>query len=317
MKWLITHTDLDGVGNIVVSSYYNINFVRVITSNYGNNEEEHMLLLEMTSDDEVIYTDFTPDEESQKLIMENGIKCKIFDHHETQVENINNFCKEYPYAEYIFNTDICGTKIYYQYLLNNGFEGNKVLSEFVELVDTYDMWRKGSPLWEKAQNLNRLLFKVVSWQKKGSVEMYEFFIKGILYKCANNTSYEFNEFEQKKIDSDIKQENDLFDEFVNGKRQIKTRKDEKGDYFAVIKCEKKLSIICNRILDKWKKLSYVIAINEYDKENPKVSIRCREGKSVLNLEGVKGHNEAGGVENITKELVEQLWTNKKNLKRID
>ena len=309
MKLLCSHCDLDSIFSLLANKFYNLGFDKTISTNYGE-RGEHETLKTMGKDDLVVYTDFTPDAEAREIIQNNGIKFEIHDHHESQVNDINEWMKSYSNGFYNYDVEKCGSKIYYDYLKSKGYESNSVLDEFVELVNTYDLWHKDSPLWEKAQNLNRLLFKMINWAKKDSAEKFDFFIDGVIWKCNNMKHYEFSEFEQKKIDADIKQEDDLFNEFVNKKRLIKTRKDEKGNYFAIIKLQKKVSSICNRLLEKYKGLSYIICINDYDKENPKISVRSKDDFNILVFNEVKGHENAGGWENPTQQISEDLWDNK-------
>ena len=118
----------------------------------------------------------------------------------------------------------------------------------------------------------------------------------MLWKMQNADHFFFNSLEQSKINADISKENQLFEGLVNNaSKEISTRKDEKGLYFVVFHCNSKISAICNRLLTKYKKLTYVICINNYDKENPKISLRSREGFNLLSLTFCKGHENACGV----------------------
>lgn len=319
MKLLVTHTDLDGLGNIVVADYFNLGFDKVISTNYGD-RGEHDTLIAMNGNDSVTYTDFTPDEEAMKIIAERGICSEIYDHHESVENLMKKFEDEHSsFVRYFYDNSICGTKIFFNNLCIRckNVVISESLTEFVDLVDTYDMWKNDSDLWEKAQNLNRLVFKTAMWSASTNVEKYKFFTNGALWKCRNMTHYNFNDFENRKINEDIKVEDDIFSEYVCKKREIKTRKDSKGNYFSVIRLNKKISIICNRLLDKYKGLSYIICINTFDENNPKISIRSRDDFSVLSLEGVKGHKCAGAVEKVDSVLCENLWKNRFNFKRID
>ena len=171
------------------------------------------------------------------------------------------------------------------------------------------MWQKDSPLWEQAQNLNRLLWKIPNWSKKDNpLEFHKYFINGQLWKLQNMQNFSFNRFELEKINADIKAEQELLAEFLNGKRKIKTRKDKQGHYFSVITLDKKISAICSLLLEKYRKLDYILCINNFDPDSPKVSIRSKEHINVLDFNGVRGHPQAGGVENVTPELCEAIWT---------
>lgn len=303
----VTHTDLDGIGNIIINRYYNLNFGKEISTNYDD-KEEHPLL---SSFKKVIYTDFSPDEEARNLIDNLGLDCVVVDHHESINNEILEWSQKNQKVEYVYAQDKSGTKLYYEYLLKNGYKENSVLKRFCDLVSTYDLWEKSSEDWIEAQNLNRLMWKLVNWSKKNdNIAMHTFFINGQLWKFQNLDSYYFNKMETTKIGEDIKKENQLFNEYITGKKQIKTRKDPEGNFFAVIRASSKVSILCNRLLEKYKKLRYILCINEYDKENLKLSVRSVDDFDILQFENVEGHSNAGGYSNCTNEFCEDVWNGK-------
>ena len=49
------------------------------------------------------------------------------------------------------------------------------------------------------------------------------------------------------------------------------------------------------MLEKYKKVDYCVVINDYDKENPKISLRSRDGFDLLQLNYAKGHEQACGI----------------------
>jgi hypothetical protein len=188
--------------------------------------------------------------------------------------------------------------------MENGYKDktNSVVEHIVNLTDTYDLYKQNSELWSNAEALNRLLYCTGKFYiKDDRFKCFEFFINNMLWKMQNADHFFFNSLEQSKINADISKENQLFEGLVNNApKEISTRKDEKGLYFAVFHCNSKISAICNRLLAKYKKLTYVICINNYDKENPKISLRSREGFNLLDLSFCKGHEQACG---ISEELV--------------
>lgn len=305
-------SDLDGIFPLVLNRYCEIPFYKEISTNY-NERGEHSDLEQLGAEDLALYVDFTPDEEARQIIETNQVSCLIIDHHESQYEPIIEWQKSYNKVEYIYDVTKSGTYLYYEFLCNNDYpvKGNKVAKEVCTLVSTYDLWQKDSPLWEQAQNLNRLMWKLPNWAYKDNpLKLHEYFINGQLWKLQNSDKFFFNRFEMEKINADIKMEQKLFNEFISGKRQIKTRKDSKGNYFSIIVLNKKVSAICSMLLEKYKKLDYIICINDYDKDSPKISVRSKEHINVLDFQGVKGHPQAGGVENATPELCESLWSKK-------
>ena len=68
----------------------------------------------------------------------------------------------------------------------------------------------------------------------------------MFWKMQNADHFFFNTLEQSKINADISKENQLFEGLVNNApKEISTRKDKKGLYFAVFHCYSKISAICN------------------------------------------------------------------------
>lgn len=294
--------DLDGICPYILNKFFEINFTDSISTNYGE-----LLELEPIKNNNyqnVIYIDFTPSESIRKVIEEKQMNVLILDHHLAVKEEIKEWCKSYPKVEYIFDNDRCGTKIYYDYLMENGYKDktNSVVEYIVNLTDTYDLYKQNDELFKEAENLNRLLYCTGKFYiKDDRFKCFEFFINNMLWKMQNADNFFFNSLEQSKINADISKENQLFEGLVNNApKEISTRKDEKGLYFAVFHCNSKISAICNRLLAKYKKLTYVICINNYDKENPKISLRSREGFNLLSLSFCKGHEQACG---ISEELV--------------
>ena len=293
----VEHRDVDGLMPYILNKFFKINFTDSISTNYGE-----LLELEPIKNNNyqnVIYIDFTPSESIRKIIEEKQMNVLILDHHLAVKEEIEEWCKSYPKVEYIFDNERCGTKIYYDYLMENGYKSktNSVVEHIVNLTNTYDLYRQNDELWSEAESLNRLLYCTGKFYiKDDPFKCFEFFINNMLWKMQNADHFFFNSLEQSKINADISKENQLFEGLVNNaSKEISTRKDEKGLYFAVFHCNSKISAICNRLLTKYKKLTYVICINNYDKENPKISLRSREGFNLLSLSFCKGHENACGV----------------------
>jgi hypothetical protein len=183
--------------------------------------------------------------------------------------------------------------------MENGYKDktNSVVEHIVNLTNTYDLYRQNDELWNEAESLNRLLYCTGKFYiKDDRFKCFEFFINNMLWKMQNADHFFFNTLEQSKINADISKENQLFEGLVNNApKEISTRKDCKENYFAVFHCNSKISAICNRLLAKYKKLAYVVCINNFDKENPKISLRSREDFNLLDLNYCKGHENACGI----------------------
>ena len=291
----VFHVDMDGMGSFILNKFFNINYTKSISTNYGENFE--LESLQSGFYNTVIYTDFTPSEICRKAIIENNIKCLIIDHHEGVKEEIEEFCKQYFNVEYIYDNTKSGTKLYYEWLLSQNFKGNDTSDHIVNLIDCYDLYKQDSPLWNEAFKLNTLLYCTGKYYyKEDRFQCFEFFINTMLWKMQNADKFFFNALEVSKINADIEKGNRIFEELIkNSATEISTRQDNRGNYFAIFHCKSKVSDVCNRLLKKYPKLKYVACINDFDKDNPKISLRSVDDFDLLQLCNVKGHKNASGV----------------------
>ena len=292
---MVHHIDFDGWIPYVLSLYFQINYEKFIPTNYNENTELESLQSGLY--ETVIYVDFTPSESCQKAIVEHNIRCLILDHHESVCEEIKEFCKNYSNAEYIYNIDKCGTKLYCEWLKEQGYVGNEVSEHLVELTNTYDLYKKSSPLWKEAENCNRLLYSSGKYYYKDDrLKCFETFINSMIWKLQNMNEFKFVGWEMEKIQSDINKENELFESIIrNASKEISTRKDSKGHYFIVYTCKSKISAIASRILDKYKKVDYCIILNDYNPNDIKISLRSRDNFDLLTLNHTSGHSNACGI----------------------
>ena len=293
----VSHADLDGLMPLILDKFLNFNFGKSISTNYGEDLELESVQSGMY--DSIIYTDFTPSETVRKAIEEKQMEVLIFDHHVAVKDEIDEWCKSYKKVEYMFDNERCGTKIYYDWLVENGFKNktNSVVEHIVRLTDTYDLYKQESDLWNEAFKLNTLMYCTGKyWEKDDRLKCFQFFINNILWKMQNADNFFFNSLEESKINADIAKANRLFEDLIkNASKEISTRKDSRGFYFAVFHCNSKVSDVCNKIIKKYKKLSYVLCINDYDKDNPKISLRSIDDFDLTELNYAKGHKNASGV----------------------
>lgn len=293
----VSHCDMDGIMPLILDAFFGLNFGKSISTNYG--EDLELDCIQLGDYNTVIYTDFTPSETVRKIITEKQIHTVIFDHHIAVKDEIELWMKEYSDVEYVFDNERCGTKIYYDCLMESGLKEktNKVAEHIVRLTDVYDLYKQDSDLWNDAFKLNTLMYCTGRyWEKDDRFKCFQFFINNVLWKMQNSDHFFFNSLEESKINADIVKANRLFEDLVkNASKEISTRKDSRGFYFAVFHCNSKVSDVCNKILRKYKKLSYVLCINDYDKENPKISLRSVDEFDLTELNYAKGHANASGV----------------------
>ena len=314
--------DLDGVIPYVIDDVFGINYDYNFGCNYDSERELELynFVKDCNEEMELVYTDFSPNERMRELISEKKIRTLIFDHHEGVFDELKTWANDKDYVMLELDVERSGTKIYYDWLLGGNKE-NKVLTEIVNLTDTYDLFRKERPLWGTATKLNRLMYYMMDYNMRTStevIEKYSPFIASLSWKCTHMNTFKFSDFEMKKIEKSIKSEQEMFRDIDNGKIKMVTRQDEKGDYFLVLKVDKKVSAVTDYLLNKYKKVKYVLVVNDFDKDEMKISARCRDDFSVLNLENICGHEGAGGYNGVTNQICESLLNGELySLKRLD
>lgn len=295
---------------MVVAELMNEKFDVITCINYSDYEDgtfKHELL---TRFDEIVYADFSPDEKSLDIIKANQIKTTIYDHHESFYEDVWNndlSLKDSSFITYWYDKNRCGTKIMFDQL--KGKRSLHSLIEFVELVNTYDLWEWNTELFEEAVNLNRLLWKYFYWDGSG-YSKYKKIIKVFVDKIKNNSSFLYDRGEKAYIAKTLAGEKKTLQE-ANKKLLIRT--DEKGNKFGITRLSRKVSYTLFKILTQRRDLEYIIGINEYELKTTgqlKISVRSLDKFNCLDLQYTKGHRSACGADGITNEFVEKLWRGK-------
>ena len=297
MILFLTHIDLDAVGAIILSKYFELKIDKYITTDYESLEKDIDLHDEILKYNKIIIVDLSLPLELYKKIVKANKEYLVFDHHDPT--------KQYKDDPNVYwDNAFSGTMIFFRYLRANK-RLPSVVHDFLELVDTFDMWRKKSPLWEDAQNLNRILWKNTIYQCKGEAK-YKTFISIQLSKL-NKKVDEFYLTDPERYD--IKEARYEENNAVNKARKIlKIRTDKKGYKFGLIMASSKISLICSKLLEENPDIIYIIAINSYRGINGKLSVRARENSEYdCNwLTDIKGHKLSGGG-NITKDDTLKLW----------
>lgn len=291
MRVLFSHNDLDGVGSLILNEFFGITFDQIHILAYDDIEDENgdFILpnsVKISKNDDVVVTDLSMKDNFYKWIKENSKSYLVFDHHDETSKHTDD-------PNITYSKTVCGTKLYFEYLTN----GKRVLSklkELVELINTYDNYNDESPLWEEAQNLNRVFYKVYSWGLKPTLAVQRFIrIQIGKLKSAQYVKFEYTDYEHNLIQEVIEKEQQQFEKSL---KSMKLRKDNAGNLFGVIIIPTKVSITCYNLLKEVPDLKYIIAINSYKGINGKVSVRAQK-KSDINvncLKDIAGHEKAGG-----------------------
>jgi len=160
----ITHIDMDGItSSIVLKNFYDTVFV--VPTNYSS---EWKLLSEIAEYKDqyeaIICTDFFP----EKTINDLRKICPVLvlDHHES-VENYNND------SDVIINTLYSGAMLTYNFIKK--YKDISYLSDLVEIVDDYDMFRLKNP---KSKYFNMMFWEMgYKWFMRrfigGNTNMYQ------------------------------------------------------------------------------------------------------------------------------------------------
>ena len=112
-KYLITHTDLDGVSPIILLGLTNESFdYKCVDIKDLTNLMEELKTTDLSLYDEIYFTDLSLTEEMYDVLLSLNKPIKIFDHHETHL-----FANRYEFATVkvdLNNKKTCGTELFYE-----------------------------------------------------------------------------------------------------------------------------------------------------------------------------------------------------------
>lgn len=170
----LSHIDLDGYTAQLISKFYLKNGV-YLNSNYGKEIESKFekIVFQILDDEKalILITDLNLTLK-QCADFENALKDKkakilVLDHHITGLE----CAKKYPW--YFLDNSRCATKITYDFF-SSMFCENKKLSDFVDVVNSVDIWlddrdefelgKVCSNIVSSAKELNKVIFEDESFE---------------------------------------------------------------------------------------------------------------------------------------------------------
>jgi len=304
LKLRISHSDLDGLGAILVDYYAGIHFnTKFIIINYDDIRDEmgNFILPQRFPEifsmdwESITITDISmPIHEFIANLKNKEVLINWFDHHPPSVEAMQD--ETVPKNVLMkHSTDSCGTKLYFDWLFA-GRRTTAVFREFVELVNTYDLWKQDSALWEMAEDLNRFLSTQIDYKNKQasnfqkSAKFLDWMAKK--FQILKDKNFSFSEFEKDKIlGVRIREHKYLKDAREEIGEKIYT--DSKGYKWAVFSSPAKISFVANKLLRSLPR-DYVIGINTFKRELGRISVRSKKGFDVNWLLDVAGHECAGG-----------------------
>lgn len=284
----LCHSDCDGGGSFIAIEYLKIPYDTMMICNYGdfNLESNKKKLFQY---DEILVSDFSLPTNLVLELLEANKKVTILDHHDYENNEENKGLDDINHENYIIVHDQTrsGTKITFDYFKGNS-RHKKIVTDFINLVDTYDLWKLDSPFREESENLNRLFYGSLDWNNDNK---YESFTKEILFRFKTFNEWEWTESDIEKINRAKKIEQD---ELKKAKMFAKQYIDEKGFPYLITIAPKKISFVASELLKEFPDVSYVAIINTYKDSWEKISLRSKEDFDVTQIGN--GHKQAGGME---------------------
>jgi oligoribonuclease NrnB/cAMP/cGMP phosphodiesterase (DHH superfamily) len=279
---------LDGAGSYIVCQYLGVDFSELCIANYGDfssSEAQERLF----NYNKIIITDFSLATELVLSLLEKNISVTIIDHHDysKNPENIGLLEIKNDLFTLVYNNESCGTKLTFEYFKKNK-RYKKIISQFVNLVDIYDLWKLNSPFREDSENLNRVFYGSLNWRQENK---FEFISSYWLNKLNKYEEWFFSDFEKEKIE---KAKNIELGELKKSRYYAKKYIDEKGNSFLITVAPKKISFIGMKLLEENLDVKYVAIVNTYEKKWNKISFRSREDFDVTQI--CNGHAQSGGLE---------------------
>jgi len=249
--------------------------------------------------DEIVIADLTLDQKKVKKWIRLGKKVQIFDHHsETQ------WIEEYEGS--VWDNTRCGTKIFWEEYVKPKIGRYKpIIDEFVDLVNTYDLWDKEGPLWDQAVNLNNVLYGVIDYSQDDIIEKLTPFYNLMSKKFSKLDHWRWTQKEIDVIERAHQREEEMY---TKAMETISYREDSKGKYFAVIMIGSKVSLVASRILEEQDYLDYLIVINTYGGVTGKLSFRSSRGFICHDICVANGHDAAAGGK-ISSDDAKDFWEN--------
>lgn len=285
---LISHCDLDGMGSPIVAICMNLGFTDIECHDYHFDLEEGVLD-HLRTYDKIIVADLTLNESTHRTLLAEGKIVEVYDHHDNEE---TGYVKNLPGS--VLDHERCGTKIFFEdYACKQKSRYPALLGDFVELINTYDLWKEDSPLWEEAFSLNRVLYKYTNYNEKtDKLKAARDFVDEQIKKIFSGAEKWFwTTYEAQAIESAKEMESVRLNQALD---TMTFRIDRRGNQFGAFVLPGKISYVASKILGKYDFLDYCFICNNYRSLTGKVSARSNRGFDCTNLASVNGHAAAAG-----------------------
>jgi nanoRNase/pAp phosphatase (c-di-AMP/oligoRNAs hydrolase) len=291
----ISDADTDGLGATILGIYYLKPVVKNIEFLITGDRELELFNWDIANNsDIIIFTDIAP----PSLDFYNKIEKQvfIFDHHSSHRDFLGDL------KNYFYNDANCASRIFFEKLTENN-RANRVVKEFIDLVDCYDCWHDDNILWKKANELNLLRSASINWYCESDFDKNYEFIQAMLFKFEKLKKFNFTYKEIRLISSEKFKENNRYNE---AKDSLQIRVDNKGNKYIYMEALSKISAIANRFLKEYNDIKYVLARSTFRDaiNNLSLSLRSVGDFNVANIAekwGGGGHKNASGIAMKNKE----------------
>jgi oligoribonuclease NrnB/cAMP/cGMP phosphodiesterase (DHH superfamily) len=283
---LCIHTDLDGISNFILAQNFDLHFDKVVSYDYGF-EENAELVRPLYDSDNIVIADLSITPALYNELIAKGKTVQIFDHHET--------------SRWIFEKAGCvwdggrsGTKIFFDAYIKPRVKRYRLaVREFVDLVDVYDRWDLSSPLRPASEDLQRVFVKYGNWDLEDALVRHDRFITAMLRKLQKDEHFQWNNVELMYIRDAKTSEDKAYDEAV---AMLQIRRDNRGRKFGLFSAWGKISMTCHRMLSVDNMdVDYLICAQTFHNKLGAMSFRAREGQfDLTELAGVNGHKASAG-----------------------
>jgi len=294
---LLSHTDCDGLGSVILARYFNLPFDKIICYDYGFEDEANAVQVLYDSDN-IVVADLALTPALHDDLLAKGKTVRVFDHHET-----SQWINERPGS--CWDGSRCGTKIFFDEFIKPRIGRYRpVVREFVDLVDVYDRWALESPLRATSEDLQRVFVKYGNWDISDALVRHDRYIMAILRKLEKDEHFSWNNTELMYIRDAKASEDKAYEEAL---AMLQVRRDNKGCRFGVFSAWGKISMTCHRMLNVDNMdIDYLICAQTFHNKLGTMSFRSREGKfNLMDLAGVAGHKASAGA-TLTPEDVQRF-----------
>lgn len=245
----------------------------------------------------VVFTDMSIPMEHHNKLIEAGVDVSYYDHH-IAAEHLQD------YEKMTFDLDKSGTRLFWEFYVKPRLQRfPPIVEEFVTLVDTYDIWRQESELWQTAKNLNSVLYGIRNYGETNFFESYEPFFALMVNKFKHFPHWRETDQERRLIERSEQREQDVYNK---ARETMSLRVDSRGKTFGVFAVPSKISLVASRILSEEPELDYLVIVNTWGGVTGKLSFRSREKFNCNDLGAANGHDVAAGGEILPELAVEFL-----------